>query len=76
VGEKVAHCILLYAAGRFDAFPVDVWVQRLMHQLYFPKRRQAPRLSTLNRKSRVLFGPLRGLAQQQLFHWYRTVYAK
>ena len=76
VGEKVAHCILLYAAERFDAFPVDVWVQRLMQQLYFPKSRRPPHLNSINRKSLQLFGPLRGLAQQQLFHWYRTIYTK
>ncbi|NJK93316.1 MAG: hypothetical protein HC904_16810 [Blastochloris sp.] len=72
MGEKVAHCILLYAGNRFDAFPVDVWVFRLMHQLYFPKRRHCPDLPTLQRKSIQLFGSQRGIAQHFLFHWYRT----
>jgi len=72
VGEKVAHCILLYAGNRFEAFPVDVWVLRLMHELYFPKRRKAHKTSILHKKSIQLFGPHRGIAQQYLFHWYRT----
>ncbi|MDD5261141.1 MAG: DNA glycosylase [Methylacidiphilales bacterium] len=76
VGEKVAHCILLYAGGRYDAFPVDVWVFRLMRQFYFPKSRRPPKLKNINRKSRELFGPLRGIAQHYLFHWYRTTYVK
>lgn len=76
VGEKVANCILLYAGNYFDAFPFDVWVYRLMHQLYYPKQRLMPAHSTLEKKSKQLFGPHRGLAQQYLFHWFRTCYSK
>jgi len=76
VGPKVASCILLYAAARYDAFPVDVWVQKLMHELYFPKRRQAPSLKQIDKISRLHFGPLRGIAQLFLFHWYRTSYPR
>lgn len=76
VGEKVANCILLYAGNYFDAFPFDVWVYRLMHQLYYPKKRIRPDHATLEKKSRQLFGPNRGLAQQFLFHWFRTCYLK
>ena len=35
VGEKVANCILLYSLGRREAFPVDVWMKRIMESLYF-----------------------------------------
>jgi N-glycosylase/DNA lyase len=76
VGEKVAHCILLYAGNRYDAFPFDVWVFRLMHDLYYPHRRQIPSRRVLHRKSLLLFGEYRGIAQQFLFHWYRTCYSK
>lgn len=72
IGPKIAHCILLHAADRLDAFPVDVWVSRLLHTLYFPKRRKPLRLRDIEAFSRDHFGPLRGVAQLHLFHWFRT----
>jgi N-glycosylase/DNA lyase len=70
VGTKVAHCILIYAGDRFDAFPIDVWIERLMRQLYWKKRR-APKRAEIEALGRERFGPLQGLAQHYLFHWYR-----
>jgi N-glycosylase/DNA lyase len=58
VGLKVAECTLLYGCGRFDAFPVDVWVKRIMEELYpdgFP----------------ACAAGAQGIAQQYLFHWRR-----
>jgi len=72
VGEKIAHCVLLYGWRRFDAFPIDVWMARIMQALYYPERRVAPPFPLLHQKSRELFGPLRGLAQCHLFHYART----
>ena len=35
VGPKVADCILLFSTlKRFDIFPIDVWVRRVMNDLY------------------------------------------
>lgn len=59
VGLKVAECALLYGCGRHDAFPVDVWVKRIMEELYpagFP----------------ACAAGAQGIAQQYLFHWRRT----
>ncbi len=39
VGGKIADCVLLFAYGFDSAFPVDVWVERALRQLYFPGRR-------------------------------------
>lgn len=75
VGEKVARCILLYAGERHDAFPIDVWVERLMSDLYWKKKRQ-PKAADFDKLSLDLFGPNRGLAQLFLFHWFRTVKSK
>lgn len=75
VGEKVARCILLYAGERHDAFPIDVWVERLMSDLYWKKRRK-PKADDFDKLSFDLFGPNRGLAQLFLFHWFRTVKSK
>jgi N-glycosylase/DNA lyase len=57
VGKKVAQCVMLFAYGREDAFPVDVWVKRVM-TLYPDDLPQS-----------VL--PYRGVAQQYLFHYIR-----
>jgi N-glycosylase/DNA lyase len=70
VGEKIANCVLLFAYGFQQAFPVDVWVQKAIRQLYFPKRRPTPQ--RLRRFVDIYFGPNAGYAQQYLFHYMRT----
>ncbi len=70
VGVKIADCVLLFAYGFQDAFPVDVWIIKALRQLYFPKRR--PKLPRLRRFSQTHFGPYSGYAQQYLFHYMRT----
>jgi N-glycosylase/DNA lyase len=70
VGAKIADCVLLFAYGFQEAFPVDVWIIRALSELYFPTRR--PRMPRLLRFSRSHFGPYGGYAQQYLFHYIRT----
>jgi N-glycosylase/DNA lyase len=70
VGVKIADCVLLFAYGFQDAFPVDVWIIKALQQLYFPKRR--PKLPHLRRFSQTHFGPYSGYAQQYLYHYMRT----
>ena len=65
VGEKVADCVLLFAFGRGEAFPVDVWVQRAVERWYFSGRPATPR--AIREWARDRFGPLAGYAQQHLF---------
>ena len=60
VGPKVAECALLYGFGRIEAFPVDVWVRRIMQELY-PEGLPAE------------CEGVEGIAQQYLFHWRRNV---
>jgi N-glycosylase/DNA lyase len=70
VGAKVANCILLFAYGRMEAFPIDVWVERVLRRLYFRNRRKiAPGAMRLFAERH--FGPYGGYAQQFLFHWIR-----
>ena len=69
VGRKIADCVLLFAGGFSEAFPVDVWVMKALRQLYFPRRRPAPR--RLRAFADTHFGPHGGLAQQYLFHYMR-----
>ena len=70
VGGKIANCVLLFAYGFDGAFPVDVWVERALRELYFPRRRVAER--RLRHFAATHFGPHAGYAQQYLFHYIRT----
>ena len=70
VGVKIADCVLLYAYQKFDAFPRDVWIHRVLHRIYFRGKRK-PSVQKLERFIRDYFGPYAGYAQQFLFHYVR-----
>jgi N-glycosylase/DNA lyase len=70
VGGKIADCVLLFGYGFDSAFPVDVWIERALQQLYFPRRRASEK--RLRRFAATHFGPHAGYAQQYLFHYMRT----
>jgi N-glycosylase/DNA lyase len=70
VGGKIADCVLLFAYGFDAAFPVDVWIERALQQLYFSRRRASEQ--RLRRFAATHFGPHAGYAQQYLFHYMRT----
>jgi N-glycosylase/DNA lyase len=71
VGPKVASCVLLFAGQRLGFFPIDVWIERTLRDMYFPRRRKFP-AGFLARFAQRHFGPYRGYAQQFLFHHART----
>jgi len=68
VGEKVADCVLLFGAGRYEAFPVDVWIIKALDARYGLEG-WTPQQTALF--GRTHFGPHAGLAQQYLFAWER-----
>ena len=73
VGPKVADCILLFSnLKRFDVFPIDVWVRRVMNELYI-KNLDEKKVSRKQIEKIALdkFGDLEGIAQQYLFYWKR-----
>lgn len=72
VGPKVADCILLFAFNRYDVFPIDVWVRRVMNDLYI-KNPDESKVSKVEIKklAEEKYGELAGLAQQYLFYWKR-----
>lgn len=73
VGPKVADCILLFSdLKRFDVFPIDVWVRRVMNDLYIkePDETKVSK-SKIEKIAEEKFGKLKGLAQQYLFYWRR-----
>ena len=73
VGPKVADCILLFSdLKRFEVFPIDVWVRRVMNDLYI-KQKDENKVSKkqIEKIAEEKFGNLAGLAQQYLFYWRR-----
>jgi N-glycosylase/DNA lyase len=70
VGAKVANCVMLFAYERLRAFPIDVWIERVLREKYFPRARKlnAGRLRAFTDK---YFGDHGGYAQQYLFHHAR-----
>jgi N-glycosylase/DNA lyase len=71
VGEKVANCVLLFAYERVRAFPIDVWIERVLRENYFKGRRKIT-AGKLRDFSRSHFGEFGGYAQQYLFHHARA----
>ena len=73
VGPKVADCILLFSdLKRFEVFPIDVWVRRVMNDLYIKKEDETKvNKKEIEKLAKEKFGNLAGLAQQYLFYWRR-----
>jgi N-glycosylase/DNA lyase len=70
VGDKIANCVLLFAYGAQDAFPMDVWILKALRELYFHGRPVSR--SDLDAFVHSHFGPRAGYAQQYLFHYMRV----
>ncbi len=73
VGPKVADCIMLFSTLKcLDVFPVDVWVRRVMNELYFqlPEEKNLKR-EQIEKLAYEKYGNLAGIAQQYLFYWKR-----
>lgn len=73
VGPKVADCILLFSAGKHEAFPIDTWIKKTLERRYH--------LNQLNNKALEawadsVFGPLKGYAQQYMFFYEREKQAQ
>ena len=68
VGDKVADCVQLFGMGQSMAFPVDVWVERLMKTWFVP---ETAGKAEIRRAAHVMFGDDAGLIQQNLFHCAR-----
>lgn len=73
VGEKVANCVLLFAYARYKAFPIDVWIERVLREIYFRGKRKVTG-KRMKRFTQEYFGPYGGYAQQYLFHHARKTY--
>ena len=73
VGPKVADCVMLFSTlKKLEVFPVDVWVRRVMNELYIKNEDE----TKINKKeieelAKTKYGNLAGIAQQYLFYWRR-----
>jgi N-glycosylase/DNA lyase len=70
VGPKIANCVMLFAYERLKAFPIDVWIERVLRQHYFSRRKRMT-AQRLREFSETYFGEHGGYAQQYLFHHAR-----
>ncbi|MGO1469707.1 MAG: DNA-3-methyladenine glycosylase family protein [Tissierella sp.] len=68
VGPKVSDCILLFAFDKDEAFPVDVWVKRVMEYFYL---KEDTNVKHIGEHGKRIFGSLAGFAQQYLFYYAR-----
>ena len=75
VGDKIANCVLLFAFGRLEVMPIDVWIARVLTEKYFPEKAKI-RPAQLAEFCQQYFGPYAGYAQQYLFHHWRLTYRK
>jgi len=65
VGPKVADCVLLFAFRKYEAFPVDVWIARIMRRHYGATEKEG--YEQISRRGREYFGPYAGYAQEYLY---------
>lgn len=68
VGPKVADCVMLYSGTSHEVFPTDVWVRRVMEELYFNREASFKEIGEF---ATNYFGQLAGFAQQYLFYYAR-----
>jgi N-glycosylase/DNA lyase len=71
VGPKIANCVMLFAYERLRAFPIDVWIERVLRQHYFSRRKRMT-AQRLRQFTESYFGEHGGYAQQYLFHHARV----
>lgn len=69
VGPKIADCILLFAYGKSEVFPTDVWIKRVIEGLYFEGKDM--KLEEIQKFAKEYYGDLAGYAQQYLFFYGR-----
>lgn len=68
IGPKVANCIMLFGMHRIESFPIDVWVRRVMSEIFFDGVEQSDK-KILEVVKDI---PQKGIAQQCLFYWRKN----
>lgn len=70
IGPKVSDCVLFFSMKKTDAFPIDVWVKRVMEYFYLP---EATNMKDIQKYAKEQFGEYCGFAQQYLFYYAREL---
>jgi N-glycosylase/DNA lyase len=65
VGDKVGNCILLFSMNKYEAFPVDIWMKRIMGKIYGINGKP----EDIRKKSEKIYGKYSGFVQQYLFYY-------
>jgi len=64
VGIKVANCVALYGLHHIEAFPIDVWIDRILKEIYN------------NKFNQQIYEGFAGVVQQYMFYYIRYHYKK
>ena len=67
VGDKVCDCVMLFSLAKYDLFPSDVWIKRVMAESFGADEKNA------KSEGESIFGDLSGFAQQYLFFYRRSL---
>jgi N-glycosylase/DNA lyase len=73
VGDKVADCVSLFSLGFLEAFPIDVWIERVIQEHYGVFTNTGKSYSKKSEAARKYFGRYAGYAQEYLYHYTRCV---
>ena len=78
IGKKVANCVCLFGLHHIGAFPVDTWIEKILMEQYYDKRkyRRTPKTRLNDTIVQDVFGRYEGCAgimQQYIFHFERNV---
>ena len=71
VGDKVADCVCLFSLGFLEAFPIDVWIEKVIHSHYPIFEREGKNYQKKSEAARNYFGQYAGYAQEYLFYYAR-----
>jgi len=70
IGPKVSDCIMFFSMNKDDAFPIDIWVKRVMEHFYV---QEGTSLKKIQNFAKEKFGNIAGFAQQYLFYYAREL---
>jgi len=69
VGDKIADCVQLFAFSKYRAFPVDVWIKRVIEEVYFHSCSVSA--EEVRRFGQSYFGRYAGYAQEYIYYYAR-----
>ena len=72
VGDKVADCVCLFSLGFLEAFPIDVWIERVIREHYDIFTETGKGYAGKSEAARKYFGRYGGYAQEYLYNYFRS----